>query len=82
MKSRNGKSRLLSALLPAIVCVLLSAASGQENDGAEVLLQRAVHQELVDGDLEDAIELYQKTIDDHNGHRPLAAKALVHMGQC
>jgi len=57
-------------------------ASGQKNDEAETLLQAARHKELVAGELEEAIGIYKKILADHAGHRPVAARALVGLGQC
>jgi Tol biopolymer transport system component len=70
------------------VALLLGAAgpagraSGQKNDEAEVLLQAARHKELVAGELENAIGIYKKVLADHAGNRPVAARALVGLGQC
>ena len=49
----------------------------QNKELPEVLLQRAIQKETVDGDLKAAIEQYRKVAQ--SGIRPLAAKALVHM---
>ena len=57
-------------------------ASGQKNDQAEVLLQAARHKELVAGELEEAIDIYKKVLAAHAGNRPVAARALVGLGQC
>ena len=59
-----------------------SLATAQKNDQAEVLLQAAQHKALVDGNLEEAIQLYKNIIANHGGNRAVAAKALVQMGQC
>jgi Tol biopolymer transport system component len=47
-----------------------------------VQLRAAKHQELVEGNLEEAIRLYQVIVEKNNGNRAVAAKALVRMGQC
>ena len=49
---------------------------------AEVLLQRAMHTEQVEGDLERAIELYGQLLADHANVRPVAARALLRLGLC
>jgi Tol biopolymer transport system component len=61
---------------------LAGRASSQRNDEAEVLLQAARHKELVAGELENAIGIYKKILTDHAGNRPVAARALVGLGQC
>ena len=71
--------------MPLILLAGLFAASlatAQKNDQAEVLLQAAQHKALVDGNLEEAIQLYKNIIANHAGDRAVAAKALVQMGQC
>jgi Tol biopolymer transport system component len=67
-----------------LVAGLLTAqpAMPQKNDQAEVLLQSALHKEMVDGELEQAIDLYKKVVASYSNDRPVAAKALLQMGQC
>lgn len=62
------------------VFVAASLAVGQTADRVEVLLKAAMHQELVDGDLEAAIEQYQAIVARAGGNRDVAAKALLHIG--
>ena len=56
--------------------------AGQADKQAEVLLQAALNTELVKGDLEAAIQQYQKILAAHGGSRAVAARALVRMGFC
>ncbi len=72
---------LAVALLPGLA-VPAGLAGGQKNDQVEVLLQAARHKELVAGDVESAIGIYKKILADHAGNRPVAARALVGLGQC
>jgi Tol biopolymer transport system component len=72
---------LAVALLPALA-VPAGLASSQKDDQAETLLQAARHKELVAGELEEAIGIYKKILADHAGNRPVAARALVGLGQC
>jgi len=71
-------------LTVAVLAGLLSAslAIGQRNDQAEVLLQAANHKQLVEGQLEEAIQLYKSILANYSGNRAVAAKALLEMGQC
>ncbi|HUP64338.1 MAG TPA: tetratricopeptide repeat protein, partial [Thermoanaerobaculia bacterium] len=71
----------LSALISTTILTIALAASGAEIP-AEVLLQRAMHKQMVDGDLEEAIRLYREIAEDHADNRSVAAKALVQMGRC
>jgi Tol biopolymer transport system component len=64
----------------AVVILALSPAVGQKGDQAEVQLKAAINKEVVDGDLKAAIDLYRKVAQ--SGNRPVAAKALIRMGQC
>ena len=74
-------SRLLAV---AILGGLLTAsfALAEKDDQAEVLMQAAHQKELVEGQLEEAIQLYKRVVQEHAGNRALAAKALLEMGQC
>jgi len=49
---------------------------------AEALFESAKQKELVEGKLQDAIQLYQRIVQDFAANRPVAAKALLRMGQC
>ena len=62
--------------------VLASLATAQKGEQAEVLLQAALHKEMVDGNLDEAIQLYKTIVANHATNRAVAAKALVQMGQC
>ena len=69
----------------AVMCLALSAAhSAQQtrDNRAEVALQAAIKIETIDGDLKAAIEAYRKVAATYEGDRPVAARALVRMGQC
>lgn len=72
-------------ILPALLLAALLAASlarGQKNDQADVLFQAALHKQLVDGDLEEAIQQYKTILAKYGSNRAVAAKAWVEMGQC
>jgi Tol biopolymer transport system component len=45
------------------------------------LLQQALRKERIEGDLEGAIELYHRILEQHGSDRPLAAQALVLLGK-
>lgn len=76
-------SSLTTLILTAIMGVMFSTAgrASQETD-PEVLFRAAIEMEEVDGELEKAIEKYQKIIADNGNNRPIAAKALLHQGMC
>ena len=74
--------RMFAAL--AVLTVVLGATSArtQDSDRAAVALQRAIHVELVDGDLQAAILLYEEIAARFSAERAVAATALRHLGQC
>ena len=59
-----------------------SFASAQKDEQAEVLMQAAHQKQLVEGQLEEAIQLYKRVVQEHPGNHAVAAKALLEMGQC
>lgn len=67
-----------------ILAGLLTAphAFAQKDDQAEMLIQAARQKQLVEGQLEQAIQLYKRIVQEHAGNRTVAAKALLEMGQC
>jgi hypothetical protein len=70
---------------PTLVLAALLACSlarGQKNDQTDVMFQAAFHKQLVDGDLEGAIEQYKTILAKYGSDRAVAAKAWVEMGQC
>lgn len=70
--------RMLIVVLSLTLWALTGRAQGTRS--AEVQLKAALHKEQVEGDLKGAIELYKKIAQ--SGNRAVAAKALVHMGEC
>ena len=72
--------KIWTIALVLTVPVAASLAAGQVTDRVEVLLETAMHKELVDGDLEAAIEQYQDIVARAGGNRRVAAKTLLQMG--
>ncbi len=64
-----------------VTAVLASPAGARQNGEAEVLLQAAMQRELVEGELEQAIELYRAIADGHGNNHAVAARALLYMGR-
>ena len=71
---------LLTVLALATIGAASSAAAQQRE--AEVALQQAMHVEQVEGDLEQAIQLYRELVANHSAIREVAAKAQLHVGLC
>ncbi len=64
---------LLLTISPAMV-------SAQEQN-PETLLQAAINAEIVEGNLEKAIQLYEQILERFSSHRSVAARALLRLGQ-
>src|SRR5215472_17285425 len=77
-------TRAMRLLAVTVLAALLTASSAiaQKDDQAEVLMQAAHQKQLVEGQLEEAIQLYKRIVQDHSGNHAVAAKALLEMGQC
>ncbi|MFC1530046.1 tetratricopeptide repeat protein [Gemmatimonadota bacterium] len=60
---------------------MISRPALAQAQNPETLLQAAINAELVEGDLEKAIRLYQQICDQFSGHRTIAAQALLRLGQ-
>ena len=80
MKTSRKSGFLAVWLVAGLLAV--STAAAQKDDQAEVLLQAAHQKQLVEGQLEEAIQLYKRIVQAHAGSRTVAAKALLEMGQC
>ncbi len=61
--------------------VLAFAAPQQKQKQAELLLIEAINKELVEGDLQQAIELYKQVISKFSSERPVVARALLRLGE-
>lgn len=72
---------LLHAPLMALLLLLANAPVSAAQKTAETLLQEAVNQELVVGDLQKAITLYREIADRHASNRRTAAQALANLGR-
>ena len=80
MKTIRGGWCLVVAVLAGLLTA--SFAIPQKDDQAEVLMQAAHQKQFVEGQLEQAIQLYKRIVQEHAGDRTVAAKALLEMGQC
>jgi len=71
--------RLLTA---ALAIALAVPASGLAQQTAERLYQEGLYQEEVQGDLRNAITLFERILSEFPNARPVAANALMHIGLC
>ena len=74
--------RTLAALAVLTILLVATSARAQDTDRAAVALQRAIRIELVDGDLQTAIALYEEIATRFSADRGVVATALQHLGQC
>ena len=66
-----------------LFCIFTSVyVPGLQGDQAAVLFQAATHKELVEGDLDGAVQIYQTILDRYGSDRTVAAEALVRLGAC
>ena len=75
--------KIFSALLVSIICLIFisHAASFQEKTAGQ-LFEKALYMEEAQGDLQKAIDLYQKIVKQFPKNREVAAKAQLHIGLC
>ncbi len=79
-KRTNIKLKCISGLVFALMLAVTSLAYAQQSAG--VLLQSGLYKEDVNGDLEAAIAIYERVLKEFPKDRPVAAKALLHIGLC
>ena len=74
------RARQKVTVLLAVTLMWPAATYSQQT--AEELFQAGLYQEEVQGDLEQAIQLYRQLVDEYGSNRAVAARALLHLGQC
>lgn len=77
------QTRTLASLIAGLLLAGVSAspaAAAQTPDRPQVLLQAAIHQEVVEGDLERAIRMYRDIVAD-GADRAVTARALLYLGR-
>lgn len=73
--------RFPSAVLAGLLLADPAAFAQRRAPDAPVLLQAAVHQETVNGNLDSAIALYRRVATDRRADRVTIAKALIGLGR-
>ncbi|MEE9472908.1 MAG: tetratricopeptide repeat protein, partial [Acidimicrobiia bacterium] len=66
----------------ALALALVCSAYGYAQQTAEELYQAGLYQEEVQGDLESAIDIYRRILDEFTDNRTVGAKAQLHVGLC
>ncbi|MGQ0735668.1 MAG: DUF1800 family protein [Acidobacteriota bacterium] len=81
----------MRSTLPAVLAVAalslatlpgLPVAAAQDTERADVLLERGIQMEVVDGDIAAAISVYKLILARFPDNRVVASQALWHLGQC
>ena len=78
---RFGRKILLPFLLSAF-CLIFVFGNLSSQESAEEIFEKAVYYEDVQGDLQKAIDLYEKILEQFPENRQIAAKAQLHIGLC
>lgn len=81
MKMMHTLQRLTGLLLLVVLTTPLMRAQTVDR-AAATMLETAIQAEIVDGDLDRAIELYRQILTRFANARAVAAQALLHLGQC
>lgn len=71
--------KIFSLVIAFLTVSTIQSALAQS---AEDLFQRGVQLEEVKGELEKAIDVYKSVVDKFAANKPIAAKALLHLGGC
>ncbi|MHC4171690.1 MAG: tetratricopeptide repeat protein [Planctomycetota bacterium] len=69
----------IGLLVPAALAKPASRLAGKP---ASVLLREGLYAEETEGDLDAAIQVYERILKEFPKNRPVAAKALLHIGLC
>lgn len=64
------------------IFLVIPFVAGRQDPQQEILLQKAIQVETVDGDLNAAIKLYRQIVENPGENRTVAAKALLQIGKC
>jgi Tol biopolymer transport system component len=70
------------SLIVVLGAFLSMAGSIQQADDPGVLLRAAIEKEEVDGNLQEAVDLYKQIIAKYGGNYTIAAKAQLRIGMC
>lgn len=74
--------KIYSVLLVSIICLLFITKSVFVQETAGELFEKALYMEEARGELQKAIDLYQKIVRQFPKNREVAAKSQLHIGLC
>jgi Tol biopolymer transport system component len=80
---RNSNQTNMKQIVLILILSLgpLIIATGQEQQAGK-LLSKAIYQEEVNGELDEAIKTYQLIVQQYPDNRKISAEALLHLGIC
>jgi Tol biopolymer transport system component len=76
------KFHRIASAASTLILVFALAPPILAQDTAEELYQAGLYQEEVQGNLQSAIDLYERIVDEFPSNRSVAANALMHIGLC
>jgi len=74
------KTRIITTVLTAVFLVAATLSVNAQN--TEQLFQKGIMKEEGEGNLPEAIEIFNSIVEDSNADNALQAKALLHVGLC
>ena len=80
MKTARNRFLLHILITISLFSVMLSVAAAQET--GEELYEHAIFLKEGEGDLDGALALFKRIVDEFSSNRPLTAKALYQIGIC
>lgn len=75
-------NRFSRTLLVVIALLVIATAASAQQNKAEKLYQQALYEMEGMGDYSKAIELFNRVVTEFPKDKPVAAKALLHIGMC
>jgi len=69
-------------IVVALALMLAGTAAGYGQQSAEELYQSGLYQEEVQGNLQSAIEIYERILEQFSDNRAVNARAQLHIGLC
>ena len=73
--------RILVAVMLAAISIGVTVTAQRVSE-SELLLREALHKQQVQGDLPEAIKIYQQIVSARNGDRSVTARALLELAGC
>ncbi|MBN1974778.1 MAG: tetratricopeptide repeat protein [Sedimentisphaerales bacterium] len=82
MKQLNVTKSSVKAIIIFLLFTIVPAVFAAQSKPASVLLQEGLYAEEIEGNLDEAIKIYQSIIDDSSAQKNHIAQALYRQGMC